>query len=180
MKVMIVICAKHLYVICYHHSTFQFSNAWSIFLWNTYWDIFRPTGILRNPNLPHGVLKVVRYEDSSSSRTFRNPCCASSLVNLVVPFSCGKISSVYRTGWYLHLINLLRSFGSRQILNLPSGFSLTTCEFTKLVGPSTHVIIPCSTRDSNSFFSLGCKARATFLAWWTTGFAFYSMLIWYL
>ena len=57
------------------------------------------------------------------------PGCVSSLVNLVAPLNLSKLSSVDGTGWYSCLITLLRSFGSREILNLPSGFSLTS-EFT--------------------------------------------------
>ena len=95
---MIVICAEHLYVICYPHNTFAVLKCLVNFLLKC---IFRPKGILRNLNLPHGVLKVVRYEDSSSSRTFRNAYCASSLVNLVVPLSFGKISIPSKHSGYM-------------------------------------------------------------------------------
>ena len=74
---------------------------------------------------------MVKNVDSSSRLMFLWPCRASSLETRMDPCSLGGMSSNVGTGWCPLLMALLRSFGSKQTINLQFGFSLITRELTQ-------------------------------------------------
>ena len=76
---------------------------------------------------------------------------ASTFENLVAPVSMCAISSRVGALWFSHMIALFRSFGSRQILNLPLGFFRYVSELTHGVSSVCFAMIPWRTILFSSF-----------------------------
>ena len=102
-----------------------------------------------------------------------------SFMSMSIEGSLGVMSSSVGIGWCSRLMALFRSFGSKQILRLPLGFSLMTSEFTQSEWPSTGAMMPCLTISSNSFSSLPYKDKAILWGACTTSLKYLSTLMWY-
>ena len=148
----------------------HFSHVWSICFWKISWDFFSPIYILRTLFLPLWGSNVVQNADSSSNLKFQWLCKAPSSENRVDAWSLGLMSSSVWTGQCSPLMVLLRSFGSKQTLNLPFSFSDSLWSWTSLEWHSVAVVIPCPVISSTSFFSLFCNDNLMLCGACATGF----------
>ena len=99
----------------------------------------------------------------SRSGAFRkNALFPSTFENLVAPVSTCAISSRVGALWFSRMIALLRSFGSRQILNLPLGFLGYVNELTHGVGSVCFAMMPWRTISFSSFLISALCSIGTF------------------
>ena len=125
------------------------ANSSSIARWETSEAEVIPNGRRRKRNLPNGVLKVVRSEDSWSCFICHKPLLASRVENTVAWVT----SSTVLIGWWAR-IGLYLDHSDRcrwEYRHLSSSQPPLNCE-THSVGSDTSVIAPILTILSSSIF----------------------------
>ena len=109
----------------------------------------------------------------------KNALLLSTFENLVAPVSTCAISLRVSALWCSHMIALFRSFGSRQILNLPLGFFGYISELTHGVGSVCFTIIPWWTISFSSFWISALCLMGTLHLLCSTGGTQWSVLMSY-
>ena len=115
------------------------------------WLILSPNGTWRKRYLLRCVLNIVSSDALSVRCIPKNALLLSTFENLVALVSMCAISSRVSALWCSRMITLFRSFGSRQILNLPLGFFGYINELTHGVSSIWFAIIPWWTISFSSF-----------------------------
>ena len=99
------------------------------------------------------------------------PCLASNFVKYFEWTNSWVTSSTVGVQWWSLQMELLRSWGSKQMHNSPSAFQTYAIDETQSVGPSTGVMTPGFTTLSNSALSLWCMEIGHFWEACMTGWA---------
>ena len=134
----------------------------SILIWKISWLILSPNGTQRNLYLPRCLLNVMRSEAASVRCIPKNALLASTLESFVAPVRTWAISSRVGALWFSWMMALFKSFGSRQILNLPFAFLGYVRELTHGVGSVCLVMIPWHTISPISFLVSPLYLMGTF------------------
>ena len=107
---------------------------------------------MKGINTYRGVCWMLWDSDACSVRCIlKNALFPSTFENFVAPVSMCAISLRVGALWFSRMIVLFRSFGSRQILNLPLGFFGYVSELTHGVSSVCFAMIPWQTISFSSF-----------------------------
>ena len=120
----------------------HYATMSSICIWKMSWLILSPNGTQRKWYLPRCMLNIVSRDALLVRCILKNALLLSTFENLVAPVSMCVISLRVGALWFSHMIALFRSFGSRQILNLPLVFFGYVSELTQGVGSVCFAMIP--------------------------------------